>query len=257
MSYKLYYHSLEDATLTYSATADTGYPITNMQDRNINTFFKDSSIASGSVTLKIDFGESVTRDYILLGNYIASSVGAVTITLKRSSTGAFAGEETTVFSDETISSATLTNKIKTFTSCTNQYWQITLSHGDTCDYQIGTIFLGSVFTFVNNPKLELSHGSNFNVTVNQSGGGVRYSQIINTAVRRIWNLDFILLNSTEKTGLETFRDEVQTSDLSRWPFYFSPDSGTTLYFVRKRGDMEFTQRAFGAWDSNFIFEEEL
>ena len=70
MSYHIYHQSLDSATLTYSGTPDTDYPITNVQDRNKGTYFKDTTPGGASFSIKIDFGVSRTCDYLLLGNYV-------------------------------------------------------------------------------------------------------------------------------------------------------------------------------------------
>uniref|UniRef100_A0A6H1ZPX3 Uncharacterized protein n=2 Tax=viral metagenome TaxID=1070528 RepID=A0A6H1ZPX3_9ZZZZ len=262
MSYQLYHQSIESATLTYSATADTNYPATNMQDRYKNTFFKDTGIGA-DCDIKIDFGANRTCDYILLGNYFAIPDGGTTLTidLQRDDNAGFASP-TTVFSTENIYSATLTKKLKTFTSCTDRYWRILFKSNtgvtEVDNLQIGTIFLGTAITLSHSPELDVAQSADYLVNVNQGVGGIRSGSIDNTTVRRLWSYPWKLLSETDKTNLQTFRDSVyMNKDLSRYPFWWSPDTGTTLYYARTKGALDMKQQAYQAWTWDANFEEEL
>lgn len=265
MSYILYHQSIEGATLTYSATEDTNYPDTNMQDRYINTFMKDTAIGADDITLEIDFGSARNCDYILLGNYIATAGTTCLLDLDGSATGAFGGEETNIFTGTSINSATLTNKLITagFDSGGEsfQYWLLTFNDVDNVsvtDLQIGTIYLGLKITLSHSPQPEIGESNDYLVNTNQGVGGIRAGSIDNTDLRRLWSYPWKYLNETDKTNLETFRDSIfMNKGFSRYPFYWTPDTGTTLYYSRTRGELNLFQMAFEAWQWNANFEEEL
>ena len=61
---KFYYQSIDSATLTYSGTASTGFPVTNLQDRNLHTLFKDTGIGAAELFINIDFGSAVALSLI-------------------------------------------------------------------------------------------------------------------------------------------------------------------------------------------------
>ncbi len=265
-NYEFYAQSLDDAVLTYSATEDTNFPVTNIQDRNIQTFFKDTNAGANSVNIEIDLGASRTCDYIFLGNYIANTVDGnerAEMDLERSATGAFGGEETVVFADELIDSDSLTDFLKTFSSAGNRYWRIIFHSddpGNLDDLQFGTIFLGTLWNWAHEPELRTPEESGYPVTGNQAGGGSRFSQIANTTVRRKWNIPLKFIIESEKVKHETFRDQIfidEGGGFSRYPFYFTDDGGTTFFFARYRGRLRLNQHAYQAWETVHPFEEEL
>ena len=96
--------------------------------------------------------------------------------------------------------------------------------------------------------------------MNESPGGARYSQIANTTVRRIQELDCGLIQPAEQTKFESFRDDIfmdLNGGLSRYPFVYTDDSGTTFYFARNRGSMKFVPMAYQLYSTKLRFEEEL
>jgi len=262
MSYVLYHQSIEGATLTYSATEDANYPDTNMQDRYKNTFFKDTAIAAVSVNCIINFGSARACSHIILGNYIATSTDDIVwLQLEYADDAAFTVNNGTSFLEQAIESATLTNYLKTFTSQSKQYWRITIADdtGDNlANLQIGTIYLGTSISISHSPEPNETQSADYVVNINQGVGGIRSGSIDNTTVRRLWNYDWKLLSETDKTNLQTFRDSIyMNKDLSRYPFYWSPDTGTTLYYSRTKGELTMKQQAYQAWTWNSNFEEEL
>ena len=264
MSYIIYHQSLESATLTYSATADTNYPVTNLQDRYKNTFFKDTAIGLTEVNIKVDFGTARTCNYILFWNYlITPSSGLIILfSLEYSSTGEFSGEQGTAipYWTENIYKPSLGNYLKTFASKSYRYWRFRFQGADSIidKLQIGAIYLGAQITLSHSPEINDVYSANYDVNINQGVGGIRAGSIDNTTVRRIWQYQWKLLNTTDKTNLETFRDSVfMNKGLSRYPFIWSPDSGTTLYSARTNGELSLKQTAFEAYEWNAVFEEGL
>jgi len=262
MSYVLYHQSIEGATLTYSATEDANYPDTNMQDRYKNTFMKDTAIGVVSITLKVDLGSTRACDFVILGNYIATGDGGnalFKITYGTADNGT--DFENDAFAWLSINSATLTDYLKIFTSRTKRYWRLELGGAGAVnldDLQIGTIYLGTRVTLSHSPEPNETESADYAVNINQGVGGIRAGSIDNTTVRRLWNYDWKLLSETDKTNLQTFRDSIyMNKDLSRYPFYWSPDTGTTLYYSRTKGELTMKQQAYQAWTWNSNFEEEL
>ena len=233
MSYVLYHQSIEGATLTYSATPDTNYPITNMQDRYKNTFFKDTGIGVPAVDIYIDFGAVRACSHVILGNYIATAQTNHLLIVQYGTDDNGSDFDKTSFSSE-ITSATLTNYLKTFTSQTKRHWKLRFDgNGDEVEnLQIGTIFLGAAVTLSHSPELDITQSGEYSVNINNGVGGIRAGSIDNTTARRIWEYPFKLLSETDKTNLQTFRDSVYMNNgLSRYPFFWSPDTGTTLYYL--------------------------
>ena len=262
MSYTIYHQSLESAMLTYSAGADTNYPVTNLQDRYKNTFFKDTNIGLTEVNIKVDFGTARSCDYILFWNYlITPSNGVISLfKLEYSSTGVFGGEQGFAIVDVNIYNPSLGNYLKTFVSQSYRYWRLRFHclGINVKDLQIGAIYLGREITLSHWPEINDVYSADYDVNINQGVGGIRAGSIDNTTVRRIWQYQWKLLNTTDKTNLETLRDSIyMNKGLSRYPFIWSPDSGATLYSARTNGELSLKQTAFEAYEWNAVFEEEL
>ena len=252
---------IDGATLTYTG-ADTGYPITNIQDRNKNTFFKDSAIGANTIDLEIDFGENTTCDFIFLGNYLATADNTARIDVHHDDNDSFSSP-TTVLSNSEIDSATLTDKYIAITSGGERYWRIHFEDsaaGDLINLQIGYILMGAKYDLDHNPEYEIPEESGYNIAVKEAAGGARFSQISNTTKRRIWEYQYKAINTTEKTALETWRDNIfmdLNGGLSRYPFIFTDDGGTTHYFVRAIGSLLLTPQAYQLYETNLRLEEEL
>lgn len=261
MSYMFFYQSLETATLTYSATPDTNYPITNLQDRCLNTFFRDSEIGRRSVTIKIDFGSPRRCDYILFGNYLAYGDGETLFQLKYGTADNGTDFENTATSGY-LSATSITNLLETFkeNSKTKRYWQIQILEdaGFLDIIQIATIYIGTMIELSHDPELNIVISADYPVKVNQGVGGIRSGAIDCTTRRVIINLNWKYLNSTDCDNLVIFRDAIfMNSDLSRYPFWVTSDSGANLEYMRTRGRLELTQMAYQAWQTNLTLEEEL
>jgi hypothetical protein len=261
--FTFYYQSIDDTTLTYSAIEDTNYPVENIQDRNLNTFFKDTN-AGATVYITIDLGSGNSRavDYFLLGNYIFTVDGLYAyVSLEGSNTGAFAGEQTTIFSNWDVYSGSLNTKLKTFTkSSAYRYFRIKFEDSGLVDIyslKIATIFMGEKWNHSHNPEIGISESGNYDVRITESGGGVRYSQIVNEDVRRRWEYQWKYITESEKDNWETWRDSIQCGGkYSRYPFYFTDDD-TNYYFVRSVGNIKLKEIAYNAWETSLTLEEEL
>jgi hypothetical protein len=259
---EFYSESLDDGTLTYSATEDTNYPVENIQDRNINTFFKDSAIGAATVNIVIDLGAARSCNSIVLGNYIATAANAARLKLECHSADAWVGAQTEAFAETEIEASALTDKVITFSAQSFRYWRMVFDDeaaGNLTDLQFGCVFLGTEWNWAHEPELRKPDESGYNVTVNEADEA-RYGQTAGVTARRIWGVPYDWIESAEKTKIETFRDNIfmdNRNGLSRYPFYFTDDGGTTFYFARARGKLSLVQRAYQVWRTNFIFEEEL
>ena len=252
--FSFYADGIDDATLTYSATETTGYPVENIQDRNKNTILKDAP-AVASVNIEIDFGNAKACDFCIIGN------------LTFSGTGGGYPELDIDYSDggwnnvaSAVPGGTNYDVLLTWSSQTKQIWRIVFTHsGGTVDnLEIGTVFLGTKFDLSKNPELIPNFESGYNIGSRETPGGLRRVNIFNTTVRRSWNYKWKYVTETEKGNYETWRDMIYMSNgLSRYPFYFTDDGGTTLYFVRTFGKLKFSEQAYQAYELGLRIEEEL
>jgi len=259
-----YYSGIDSATLTYSATETTNYPKENLQDRNKNTSMRDTSLGPFDCNLIIDLGSGITRtpDYLILGNYIFQSNGNTLITFQYSATGAFGGEQGDAFTDENCEAATLTDKLKTFTATSAyRYWRLLVEDSNVTQItsiQLANLFFGTKWEHNHDPEIGIAKGRYYESIINESAGGNRFSQITNTTKRRSWDYDFKYITAAERANWETWIDAVYAGNkYSHYPFYFSDDAGTTLYFVRSVGDIVFKEIAYNTWETSLRLEEEI
>jgi len=266
MSHILYGQSIDLATLTYSATEDTNYPIQRIQDRDINSFFRDLNIAAVNVTILIDFGTARSADHLILGNYLATSVDDVVwIALQSADDAAITVNATTHINTQEIQSATLTDYIKTFTNggTARRYWKITIADDAAAnldDLQIGSIFLGDKITLDHNPSVGKTKSHGITAVVREALGGNRAGRKLRSSNRKMWTWDLTYFDddNSNLTDLETFVTDVGMSEgLSALPFYFSEDSGSTILFGRSNGRHSLSEIGDSVWNFQLALEEEL
>jgi hypothetical protein len=266
-NFEIYAQSIDSASITVNTiTEDTDFPLTNLQDRDENTLMKAGN-ANTSGYLQIDLGADRAIDYVILGNHNYTDTGkGIVISYCDDNDGTFATEVApvgavgpVVYHDYTSGDAD--RWFETFSSATKRYWRIYLeAMGAATNQEIGTIFMGAQWNWAHEPELTLSEGSGYNVTTNRAAGGSTFGQIANTTVRRVWNVPLKFISSSEKTLHETWRDTVfmdEGGGLSRYPYYFSQDNGTTLLFSRYQGKLNLRQHAYQQWETNHVFVEEL
>ena len=108
------------------------------------------------------------------------------------------------------------------------------------------------------PGLNVVDGRGYKTIGNEGAGGYRFSQITTTQVRKFWHYEFEYLSTSEKAALVNVAGQFHSnSSFSHYPFYFSDDNGTTIYFSRLIGLLNFTHIAYQAYSTNLSFEQEL
>jgi len=254
--------SIDDAALTLNTLDEaTGYPTENLQDRNKNTIWK-CGLANTSGYIQIDLGSSRACDFLILGNHNYTNT-AVGIKLSRcvDSNGDFTPEGFSIGNGgyHDYVSGNLTNWIETFSSVESRYWRIYLEAMGIATYQqIGTIFLGTYWDHNHNPEIGIGGSSGYIIENRETSAGRRSANILNTTVRRQWNYDYKYIIASEETKFNTWRDTIFIGKgLSGYPFYFSDDQGTTLYFVRNLGELKLKEHAYQVYETSITLEEEL
>lgn len=261
--YEFYYEGIDSATITLlNMTADTDFPVTNIQDRNNHTYFTDSSFSQNTVAVGIDFGSGITRDCnVVTVKYKVTGV-AVLGTVQYGDNGA--DWTSTDFANEALTENSTVEELWEFTDiAAHRYWRLVWQDaGDPMTaLRVFNILIGDKYQFHHNPELALKTSRGYEVENSEGAGGYRYSRIRNTTKRRRWELDYKYIDSTEQAKLEAWADtvfcHVDNGKPSRYPFYFSDDGGTTIYYVRALGPLVFDQMAYDAFQTKIILEEEL
>lgn len=263
--YVYYSESIDDAALTIDTlTSNASYPLTNLQDRNKNVYWKAGN-ANTSGYIQIDLDSARACDFLILGNHNYTNTGVgIALSYCTDGDGLFTPEGWAIGTGAPVTyvdyiSGDVTNWLETFTSITKRYWRLYLEAMGAATYQqIATIFLGAKWSHAYNPELTVNEESGYKVRTNESEGGIRFSQIANTTIRRQWDYDYKYVIASEKTKFETWRDNIYMSDrLSRYPFFFSDDVGTSLYYVRAAGKLGLKEQAYNVWQTGISLEEEL
>jgi len=264
--YSIYSENIVDASLTIGTmTSNSDFPLTNLNDVDKNTKWKEGT-GNTSGYIQIDLGETRTIDYLILVNHNYSNTGVgIKLETNLIDDGTFSDTEIfrigTDVSYHDYEAANANIWFESVQSISKRYWRLHLEAMGAGTYQeIGAIFMGAAFDFDHNPNYEIPEDSGYIVNINETIGGSRFSQIANTTVRRSWELEYELIQSAEKTNLETFRDNIfmdLNGGLSRYPFVFTDDSGSNYYFARARGSLLFTPMAYQLYSTKLRFEEEL
>ncbi|MFA4990598.1 MAG: hypothetical protein WC579_01640 [Candidatus Paceibacterota bacterium] len=228
------------------------YPLTNIKDVNKNTYFKSDDV-SGQGIIKIDMGSvEKSRDYIALIGF--NMVGT---NLKYKLT--YSEDLTTyydVFAWQNVTSSTIpTITVKTFSAVNWRYFKLNFSGNVGAKLSIGTILFGKELNLSHNPEMDISWGNEFMVGVYETPNGIRYGYSENETRRKMWELSYRYLNSTDKTNLEAMIDEIIAGEFSKFPFLFYDD--TTYQWVRLRGGINFKTSAYQSYDTELILEEEF
>lgn len=259
-----YAQSIDDAALTIDTmTSDANYPLTNLQDRNKSVYWKEGT-GNTSGYIQIDLVTARACDFLILGNHNYTDTGkGIALSSCTDGDGDFTPEAWAIGSAgptyHDYVSGNVTNWMEIFTSVNKRYWRLYLEAMGAVTYQqIATIFLGTKWNYDHNPELTVGEESGYKVRMNEAEGGARFSQIANTTVRKEWDYDYKYIIASEKTKFETWRDAIYMSDrLSRYPFFFSDDTGTSLYYVRAAGKLSLKEQAYNVWQTRISLEEEL
>ena len=224
-----YSEALEDATLTYSATEDAANPIENVQDRNVNTIFKDTTI-SANVNIVIDLGAVRACDYIFLGNYQADGAAVANLTVQANSSDSWPGTEALAATNiETAGS--YTDKLMTFSTQSFQWWRLVFEGSSTVmtNLFISNIFLGTSFQPSLNRNWGMREGRLSNITQRQTHGAQQFTNK-NGAIRKTWSgMSYQDIQETQKDNTLTL---IQNVENNHKPLYFDPIGDGTEYFVR-------------------------
>lgn len=252
---KFIYQSIKDATLSESdLTAETGYPLTNLNDLNKNNVFKCADVSAPGV-LDINFGAGQDADTLALVDFYMTGT-SLTVTVEASETGG-AGTYVSILSAQSVTSSTTpATWVKTISGDPlYQYYRITFAGDAGADLYLGAVFLGNELDFSHNPELNILYTNQFENTIITSQGGQRFAFGEFDDNRKGWQMVLKYINATFKTNLESWRDEVMPGELSRYPFLFYDD--TNYHYVRSVGPLEFQTSADVAYDTTLVLSEEL
>ena len=211
-----YANLLKSYTPTVTSEA-SGYPKGNLYDDDLNSMWKATSTAEQSIN--IDAGAAVPVDVFCLGPVHNLKTADAELSLQYSSTGAWAGEQTVVFT--LTPSADNVYDHRLFTQVSARYWRIVLA-SLAATPQIGEIAFGARYTL---PKYFAEGFDDRNrvltKTVNTSDGGQREKIVFHRRRTFPCTMTPITVGAQAETDFFTWRDAVEDGT----PFWFLYDVG--------------------------------
>jgi len=242
---KFYYENLRNATITYSGTADSNYPESNLNDVSKNTLFKDTGF-TGTTYLDFDFGEPRTCNSIVLGN---QDITGVTLALLYST------------DDVTYNTAFFgvspRDDLIEFASYDAQYWRLVFVNDPlTNNVSIGNIYLGTYLELNHNPELiGTTEAQDIASYVFKSETKYKFGTILQSDETDNYGYRYEGCSDIQKNEIEVMAKEIGVGNNdSAYPFYFYQDE---LVFARQLGRLVFEKIAYDNWTVNFNFETEL
>lgn len=228
---KIYHANPGAYTLAASAGSHADYPLTNIQDF-LRTTFWTSGGTTANQYLTVQFSAAKTCNYAILEAGSPAEVGWTTLTIQAADDAAMSVNKVDIYQGDMPASGTALFEFQAG-DVTKVYWRFTIGGTLTEAPGIANLFLGKFveFSFPYEYGAKLADSS-FQTTVGRSLSGIqRAAQAIGGT--RIFKVDFRLLNDAFATQYRAFHDEVRGR---LRPFYFSPDGGTTLYYVNLTKD---------------------
>lgn len=251
---RIYYEGIESATLSYDGTANSGYPETNLQDRNKNTLFQDTVLAAGN-SLTIDLGSARACNYVTLINYSNQSDTVLKLEYSADNVSYF-----TAFFNFDVSGAG-NQIINTFSSKTKRYWKLTFSDvaiATSKTISMGAILLGTIFETSTNPDINEQYSLYFSTKSAESIGGNRFSSTNFADFREKISLNWQYINETEREKWRNLFETVKISDpFSVWPFLIYDSAKTDYYYCRIMQVPDIQQVAYQAYQMSLEIQTEI
>jgi hypothetical protein len=222
----IYYANPSAWSLTASAGSRAGYPITNLQDfLRASRWMGADSVAQ---SLDVELPAVAACDYCIIeyGDGLnPADVGWTDLKIEAADNAAFTVNKIEVFDGDMESGVYLVDFGYAYTK---RYWRVGIGGAVTDFPGIANLFLGKALKFSFPYEFGAKQGdSSFQSVVGRSLSGVkRSSQAVGGT--RVFDIAFSLISDAVAAEFQTFHDVVR-GDLR--PFYYSPDGGTTLYYV--------------------------
>ena len=218
MSQSIYTEGIEAATLTLtSGGASSNEALLKNRDLRVKAINKTGT---GAIFIEIDYGANFTADYCVLGNIYSSLSMSYRVEKWTGSAWSILASASEVASN--------VNKLFPFTSTTATKYRVVLnSAGTSMTVQLGTIFLGSVYTFPVNYQFNNARNSFEYAEVKSDLMGYPYSHIANSDKKLDLKMNYHLTDS-QLSSLET---KMANADYVK-PFFFSDsniDTNLRLY----------------------------
>lgn len=228
---KIYYANPGEYTLAASAGSHASFPLTNLQD-----FLRSSAWTSGGSTanqyVTVQFSSAKTCNYAILEVGDAFEVGWDSLTIQAADDAGMSVNKVDVYQGDIPASGTALFEFQAG-DVSKVYWRFTLGGTLTEAPSIFNLFLGKFveFSFPYEFGAKVADSS-FQSAVGRSLSGIqRASQAVGGT--RIIEVNFRLETDAVAAQFRTFHDTVRGR---LRPFYFSPDGGTTLYYVNNIKD---------------------
>ncbi len=225
----IYYANPSTYTLAASLGSDASHPTTYLQDFLRGSYWMSAQQVAGQ-TLRVALPAAQSCDYAIIDGH---NMAGWVFRIEGADDSAHTTNNEVVFSGYLPAAPSLI--VFTGGAITRRYWRFTLGDTGTTPEipYIGNLFIGKVLTFSFphdfGPRMA---DSSFQSTTGRSLSGVkRSSQMVGGT--RVFDMAFSLISDAVATAFRTFHDTVRGG---LRPFYYSPDGGTTLYYVSLQKD---------------------
>lgn len=225
------------SSLAASAGSNASYPLTNLQDYLRASMWKSAATTSGQyLTVALDIAREC--DFVIIDNNNLYEAG-VTLEIEAADDAAMTVNKVDLYQGnvpqtQSYDGINMTSLIEFEAAATKQYWRFTFTGSPIGDEPtIGNLFLGKLLEFSFPFDFGAKAGdSSFQTVVGRSLSGTkRASQAVGGT--RLFRIRFTLISDAAAALYRTFHDTIRGA---LRPFYYSPDGGTTLYYVSNTKD---------------------
>lgn len=230
---KILYTDLSEYSFSSSHGTNASYPLTNLNNYRLNSYWSGSSTAQGQ-RLIIDLGADTSVTTVIIDGHNFTGCGAdQSIKIQYATDQAFTSGVTNWSSD--IAQSDDTTVIATAASVSKRYWAIVYNSGGalTAAPRIGNIYIGTPLTFTTPYNYGYkTENAEYQTSEKQTLSGIkRSSQIFKGRI--VYELDFTYQDSTFVTDFQTF---VKTVRGKLYPFYFIDTDGSTVRYMNLESD---------------------
>ena len=221
MAQKLLAQGIEDATLTLTNTTSSsdGRQLKN-RDARVNSI--DEASGSSTIQIEVDYAVSTTVDYILLGNL--NTDADITISFYR-----WNGASYDLVASESADTYTNANHFFTFSSATATQFRIDLNPSTSAAIELSYIIMGVDYDLPVSYQVPANLDSYIKGRVELDAHGYPYGENINTARKKIWEIEYRLTD----TQLDTLRTNLAYAWYNQRPFvWYDTEVDTTYRLVR-------------------------
>lgn len=214
-------------TITATGGEQSTYPLTSLQDFLRSSWWMSDATTDGQY-VTIDLGAAAACDFAILEfgtSWDPTDVGWAQLTIEGADDAGMTTNKVQAYQGDPGSGTSLFAFASAYAK---RYWRFTIGGTMTEKPGCANLFLGKTLAFSFPQEFGSRQAdSSFQSVVGRSLSGTkRASQVVGGT--RVFDMQFSLMSDAFAAEFRTFHDTVRGG---LRPFYYSPDGGTTLYYV--------------------------